>query len=218
MIRFSHSISVTSLGFPLLALFLFFPLWASAQPDPDFGNENPVQGFAEAEVDSVFGPVVAVQEPEEIDLWSTGANPAGAVLMSPLFPGWGQLYADNGWRSALSFGSQMWFWSRMITRDRRAVRSRQFAETFASDDPNYSGYNLIAEENWEQMRDFAWWSGGAMFIIALDAYVGSHLFHFEDNPVPVPNRWDEIFEKPGGVVPGSRGTPSVVVLQWQYRF
>jgi Family of unknown function (DUF5683) len=157
-------------------------------------------------------------EIEPVNLWSTGASPAGAVLMSPLFPGWGQLYAENGWRGALAYGSQMWFWSRMLTRDRRAVRAREFANTFESDSANYDLYNAIAEENWEQMRDYAWWSGAAMLIISLDAYVGAHLFHFDDDPVPVPNRWDDIFDPPGGGMPGSMAAPSVVVMSWSTRF
>ena len=172
--------------------------------------------LAGAVADTLPIPTAAAVEP--IDLWNTGASPAGAVLMSPLFPGWGQLYTENNWRAALAYGSQMWFWSRMLTRDRRAVRAREFAATFEVDSVNYNGYNAIAEENWEQMRDFAWWSGAAMFIIALDAYVGAHLFHFDDDPVPVPNRWDDIFDRPGGRMPGSIDAPSVVVMRWGTRF
>ena len=60
------------------------------------------------------------------------------------------------------------------------------ANIIPPDDPNYDRYNAIAEESWEQMRDFAWWSGGTLLIIALDAYVGAHLFNFDQDPVPVP--------------------------------
>ena len=204
----------------ILVLILLFALpgFVIAQSDFDPAAEGPVAEFTPAEADSMAGPVPALLEMDQMDLWSTGASPAGAVLMSPLFPGWGQLYTENGWRAALSFGSQMWFWSRMVTRDRRAVRAREFAATFEADNINHITYNQFAEENWEQMRDFAWWSGGALFIIALDAYVGSHLFHFDEDPVPVPNRWDDVFERPGGQMPGSVEAPSVVVMQWQYRF
>ena len=224
-------------GIPALILLLSLSGTATAQPDPEPGAKVPVEdlapaaadssffpgaavdsSLATAKIDSVAGSVSLLPEPEPLNLWSTGASPAGAVLMSPLFPGWGQLYTEGGWRSALAFGSQMWFWSRMVTRDRRAVRARHFATRFETDSAQYTGYNLIAEEDWEQMRDFAWWSGGAMFIIALDAYVGAHLFHFDEDPVPVPNRWDDIFDRPGGDMPGSTAAPPVVVMQWNYRF
>ncbi len=208
----------TVVFFWAMAVLLALSGSAVARTGPDSSPAVPVEDTTSVEADSIPAPVSSLLKPEKVDLWATGANPSLAVLMSPVFPGWGQLYTENGWRSALSFGSQMWFWSRMITRDRRAVRARQIAETFAPGEQSYTAYHQIAEENWEQMRDFAWWSGGAMFIIALDAYVGSHLFHFEEDQVPVPNRWDDIFDRPGGGMPGSVEAPSVVVMQWQYRF
>lgn len=208
----------------LAALLWTGPVLAQTAPTDSTGFRGTVLDSvsASAMTDSLLGaaavPAPALPAVEPVNLWSTGASPAGAVLMSPLFPGWGQLYTDNGWRGALAYGSQMWFWSRMLTRDRRAVRAREFAETFETDSANYARYNFIAEENWEQMRDFAWWSGAAMFIIALDAYVGAHLFHFDEDPVPVPNRWDELFAAPAGRLPGSMEAPSVVVMSWKTRF
>lgn len=176
----------------------------------------PVAATATAEPDTLDLPEIA--QPEPVNLWSTGASPAGAVLMSPLFPGWGQLYTDSSWRAALAYGSQMWFWSRMLTRDRQAVRARHFAQSFEPDTINATYYNRLAEEDWEQMRDFAWWSGASLLIIALDAYVGAHLFHFDSDPVPVPNRWDEIFGPPGEQAPGSTDNLSMVVFQFGGRF
>ena len=41
-----------------------------------------------------------------------------------------------------------------------------------------------------------------LLIVALDAYVGAHLFNFDQDPVPVPNRWDEQFGPVGGDLPG----------------
>lgn len=208
----------TVLPIMVLSLLLGWSGSATAQAEAESAADVPVEGIFSATPDSVVGPVPALLAAEEVDLWSTGVSPAGAVLMSPIFPGWGQLYSENGWRGALSFGSQMWFWSRLVTRDQRAVRARNFAETFAAGDANRTLYNQIAEENWEQMRDYAWWSAGAMFIISLDAYVGSHLFNFDEDPVPVPNRYEDIFDQPGGSMPGSVEVYSIVVMQWQYRF
>ncbi len=162
--------------------------------------------------------VAAAIESLEIDMWDSGVNPTGAVLMTPVFPGWGQLYADNSWRGALSFGVEMFYWTNMLARDLRATRYRGFAATFPTDNANFGYYNDLAEENWEQMRDFAWWSGGVLLIIALDSYVGAHLFHFDEDPLPVPNQWDEHFEPLGYDMPGGAISPSVVVFQWRKTF
>jgi len=163
-------------------------------------------------------PTAAAIQVPEVDLWSTGVSPTGAVLATPLFPGWGQLYSDNFWKAGLGFGTQMYFWTNILNRDRQAVRARDFANTFPVDDPNYTRYNAIAEESWEQMRDFAWWSGGVLLIIALDAYVGAHLFNFDQDPVPVPDRWDDTFGPVGENVGISDPGPTLVVFQWRKKF
>ncbi len=157
-------------------------------------------------------------EIEPVDLWDTGISPTKAVIMTPLFPGWGQLYARNSWQGALGFGAEMFFWTNMLVRDRRAVRATDFGETYPADHPTRARYRAIADENWEQMRDFAWWSGGVLLIIALDAYVGAHLYDFDQDPVPVPDRWDDAFGRVGDNVPGTGDGPSVVVFQWRKTF
>ncbi|MEN8005568.1 MAG: DUF5683 domain-containing protein [Candidatus Krumholzibacteriota bacterium] len=163
-------------------------------------------------------PSAGALDVEEVDLWSTGVSPTGAVLATPLFPGWGQLYSDNSWKAALAYGAEMYFWTNILSRDRQAVRARDLANTFPVDDPNYTRYNAIAEESWEQMRDFAWWSGGVLLIIALDAYVGAHLFNFDRDPVPVPNRWEDTFGPVGESVGISDPGPTLVVFQWRKKF
>jgi hypothetical protein len=163
-------------------------------------------------------PNAAAVEIPEVDMWSTGVSPTGAVVATPFFPGWGQLYSDNFWKGALGFGTQMYFWTNILNRDRQAVRARDFSQTFPPDDPNYDRYYAIAEESWEQMRDFAWWSGGVLLIIALDAYVGAHLFNFDQDPVPVPDRWDDTFGPVGEAVGFSDPGPTLVVFQWRKQF
>jgi len=153
-----------------------------------------------------------------VDLWRTGVSPTAAVLMTPVFPGWGQLYAENSWRGALAYGVQMFYWTNILSRDRQARRSRDFAQTFPLDDPNRARYDALATEQWEQMRDFAWWSGGVLLIVALDAYVGAHLFAFDEDPVPVPDRWEDEFGPPGGDMPGGTPAPSLTVFQWRMTF
>jgi len=195
---------------------------AVAAPGQDRPDERPDPAAepvsAPADTFLAGGMEITATGVHETDLWATGVSPTRAVLMTPLFPGWGQIYADNSWRGALAFGVQMFYWTNMLSRDRQAVRAREFAQRFEYGSPHRDRYDAIATENWEQMRDFAWWSGGVLLIIALDAYVGAHLFHFDQNPVPVPNRWDEQFGPAGGDMPGVRPPLTLTVFQWRKTF
>jgi len=166
-------------------------------------------------VTGTWAAVAAAEPAGAIDLWDTGLNSTAAVAMTPVFPGWGQLYARNSWHAALGFGAQLYFWSNMLVRDRRAVRANDFGQRFAEGSRNRLLYRDIADENWAQMRDFAWWSGGALLLTALDAYVGTHLFQFDQDPVPVPDRWQDAF---GSVGPGTGHGPSIVLFQWRKTF
>jgi len=116
-------------------------------------------------------------------------SPTAAVFVSAVFPGWGQLATDNAWRAALAFGFEGWFLARMLMFDRKAIRYRQRIEPLRGTDA-FAGAYEFDKELWELKRDNAWWAGGALFIIALDAYVGAHLDRFEQGPVPVPDAWE----------------------------
>ena len=166
---------------------------------------------------TTVNPVLDLLPPEP-DYWTTGVSSTAAVLMTPLLPGWGQLYTDNSWRGALAFGLEMYYWSNLLLRDRRAVRAKDFRRTLAADDFNRGRYDDVAQEDWEQMRDFAWWSGGVLLIIALDSYVGAHLFNFDRDAVPVPNDWEGQFGGPGYDMPVAPDGPSIVVFQHGWRF
>jgi hypothetical protein len=151
------------------------------------------------------------------DFFATGVSGTAAVLMTPVFPGWGQLYAENSWRAVLAFGSQWYFWSSMLARDRQAARYRNYAKTIAPS-ATRDLYDLLADEYAEQMRDFAWWSGAVLLIVALDAYVGAGLYGFDTEPLPVPHRFEEFFDAALPEPVGSRGAPMFVLWQWSRRF
>ncbi len=154
-----------------------------------------------------------------VNLWDTGVNATGAVLMTPLFPGWGQLYAGGGWRAALAFGTEMYFWTNLLARDRQERRDREFAATLEPGSSDRMFVDNLATEHRAQMQDFVWWSGGALLIIALDAYVGAHLFDFDHDPVPVPDHWQDVFEPAGSGSVGLAPTgPEVTVFQWRTGF
>jgi hypothetical protein len=115
-------------------------------------------------------------------------SPAATVFVSAVFPGWGQLATNNSWRAALAFGFESWFLARLMMYDRKALRYRdRFAHLEGDDRTNP---RKIEVEYWELKRDNAWWAGGALFIIALDAYVGAHLDGFGQDKVSVPDDWD----------------------------
>jgi len=203
---------------PLLFLLLVCaPALAQQEDLPPEGAALP-DSSAVAEPDAEAEPNEQAVEFTGPDTWDTGVSPTGAVLMTPLFPGWGQLYTDNSWRAALAFGVEMFYWSNMLMRDRRAIRANEFGMRFAADSPERAFYRSQADENWEQVRDFAWWSGGVLLIIALDSYVGAHLFDFDEDPMPVPNDWEGQFGYLGEDLPGAASPPQLVVFQWGKRF
>ncbi len=123
-----------------------------------------------------------------------GISPTRAMLVTPLFPGWGQLYARSGWRAALAFGAETMYWTQLIKNDRKAERWRTMEQLVDPlDAPRIRDfYTLRVTEYRERVRDFAWWSLGALLIITLDAYVDANLYGFDQDPVPVPDRWDAV--------------------------
>jgi len=83
----------------------------------------------------------------------------------------------------------MFYWTRLLMYDRKAERLLDWRDATGNAAVR-DYYWAQAEEYRELARDNAWWSAGAMFIMALDAYVGAHLHRFEHDPVPVPSNWD----------------------------
>jgi hypothetical protein len=146
-----------------------------------------------------------------------GISPTRAVLVSPLFPGWGQLYARSGWRAALAFGAETMYWTQMIKNDRKAERWRTMEQLVDPlDAPRVRDfYTLRVTEYRERVRDFAWWSLGALLIITLDAYVDANLYGFDQDPVPVPDRWDAV---PGGATVASTPDADFAVVLFRAGF
>lgn len=171
--------------------------------------------LAVATVDSLPAPRMT---PEVRDFFDTGVDATAVVLMTPVFPGWGQLYVRGGWRAALAFGAQWWFLSNMISRDRDGVRFRDHAKTLPRDESARVFWDGLADESFEQYRDWAWWSSSIMLLVAFDAYVGAGLYRFDEEPLPVPTRFDEYFPDSTPHPIGSRGAPVQVIGQWGWRF
>ena len=138
--------------------------------------------------------------------------------MTPVFPGWGQLYASNSWRAALAFGVEMFYLSSMLMNELKADRTQYFSETLPDGSPQRDFYASQSEEFRERVRDFGWWAFAGLLIIALDAYVGAHLFQFDEDAIPVPNKWSDEDELDSGTAWGMGLDPTQVVLEWRLSF
>jgi len=198
----------------LVGLILVTPLRAQDEP-----SSVPVDTLGiVVPTEPEFTPLSTLQPATDVVYrTATPVNATAAVLLSPVFPGWGQLYSDNGWRAVLAFGTEMWFWSRMMMYDRKAVRFKQYEDQTTSDIAR-AFYQTQIEEYWELMRDNAWWSGGALLIIAVDAYVDAHLHRFDEDPVPVPNNWEPGDQPQPIELPSRAAPPSMVVFGWSTEF
>ena len=198
--------------------------WAAAAAPPDSlaGRVAPLVAAADPQ-----GPAPAAAPTDTLapqiaqaaipDFFDTGVDGTAAVLLTPLFPGWGQLYAENSWRAMLAFGTQWYFWANMLSRDRQAVRYREYARTLPEGGAR-DFVDDVAVEYWEQMRDYAWWSGAILLIVAVDAYVGAGLYGFDQEPLPVPSRFEEFFDRGNPEPVGSRGSPQLLIWRWSRRF
>jgi len=161
--------------------------------------------------------VPALEPVEPPDFFDTGRDGTMAVLMSPVFPGWGQLYTGGGWRAALAFGVQWYFWSNMLSNDRNGVRYRDHAMTLPQGSAREL-WDVAADERFEVFRDFAWWSGGILLLVTVDAYVGAGLYNFDEEPIPVPDRFDDYFDSGTPEPIGAVGVPPLVIARWGWRF
>jgi hypothetical protein len=183
-------------------------------------DEAPTAGPAPVVLDSTL---TATGEEISYDVLKPTVSPTAAVLMTPVFPGWGQLAADNGWRSVAVFAYDMYLISRALMSERKAVRSKQRLAPLdqALYDEYYHrgpGYGTVyVKEHYESMRDNFWWAGGVLLIAALDAYVGAHLQDFDRDAAPMPGGWDPA-DVPQPVELPASGPTGAVLMSWSTGF
>ena len=199
----------------ILTLTALTALTAAAAPAAPAAADSAAAAVESAE-DAGVG-VRAAEPPTAPMLVAPRVKPTLAVVMSAPMPGWGQLHADNGWRAVLAWGAQAFYLGNMLAHDRQAVRLRTWTRSMPESDRR-DLFDARVEEEWELMRDYAWWSMGAMLIIALDAYVGAHLHNFDEDPLPVPDLWDPAGE-PLPIERSDAGRDvGVVLVQWRAAF
>ncbi len=125
----------------LVVALLALPALASAQvvASPD--------SLATALPDSLSTVSSEAVSETERDFFDTGINGTAAVLMTPVFPGWGQLYAKTGWRAMVSFGAQWYFWSLMLSSNRQAVRYREHGQLYPPESDAHKQMDIVADDS-----------------------------------------------------------------------
>lgn len=116
-----------------------------------------------------------------------------AILMSMPVPGWGQLYADSPFWSTVAFTVQSFYMGNVLLERRRAERQRVLRDRLDPGGLDRELRDAVVQEHWERVRDYIWWSAGAMLLISLDAYVSIELADFDANDPPTPDLdrdWD----------------------------
>ena len=117
-----------------------------------------------------------------------------AILMTAVVPGWGQLYADAPFWSALAFGVQMYYLGSILMENRRVERQRVLRDAEEPGSAVRETRSQLVDEHKERIRDAVWWASGALLIISLDAYVSVELADFDSPDPPTPDldrQWDE---------------------------
>jgi len=183
----------------LLALLALLALSGAARAASSCAASRP-DSLRRQDIAPVFRPLV---------------SPTLTVALTPVFPGWGQLATGGGWRAVLAFGAEGFYWSHLLMNDRKADRLRGYTDALTPG-PQRDFYDAQVHEYRERVRDFAWWSAGALLIIALDAYVGAHLQQFDRDPVPVPEHWQQ--PGTGAPAPASATLDGAVLWSWRASF
>jgi len=194
---------------------------AAAQPEPAPATPAPaVPAAGDTLRPAPAGAVASPARSAELDPdGEPGVSGTRVLLVTPLLPGWGQLATGNSWRAVLAFGAQTMYWSQLLMNDRKAVRWKNWASGLPAENTGTQEFYAVqVEEYRERVRDFAWWSLGALLIIALDAYVDAQLADFDRDSVPVPNRWDAVDGSPQAAAGAASPDLGLVVLQWRARF
>ena len=107
-------------------------------------------------------------------------SPTGALLRSLVFPGWGQFYNKQYFKSALVFGGESALLVAAVVDWSRAVEHKRNFEKLS--DQTQLGDKLWEFEQYKFYRDrrnqFLWITAAVVFVSMFDAYVDAHIFDF----------------------------------------
>jgi hypothetical protein len=106
-----------------------------------------------------------------------------AMACALLVPGLGQIYNEKPLKAAIALGVETFYLSRISMNRRYWAREKIVRDAFSVDDSRWTIHDRWVEEYWERSVDWIWWSGAALLVIVIDAYVDAHLddmrFHVE---------------------------------------
>jgi hypothetical protein len=134
----------------------------------------------------VLAPMAAAEGPPARRPVPAGASPAGTLLRSIAFPGWGQLENHRPFKAATIFAVETGLLASGFVEYRRSQTSRDDEQAAA-----IRGDAAAATRSFDQYvdrRDRAinrfWWAAFTMMMSMIDAYTDAHLRDFVRAPVP----------------------------------
>ncbi|MDH4222300.1 MAG: DUF5683 domain-containing protein [candidate division Zixibacteria bacterium] len=106
-------------------------------------------------------------------------SPMGALFRSIVLPGWGQLYNQKYFKSALVFGVETTFLALMIIEWDRMSDHKQLYDSLPLEHPD----KFLEYEQYKFYEDrknlFLWSVLATVFVSMFDAYVDAHLYDFD---------------------------------------
>ena len=118
-----------------------------------------------------------VEEPDE-DRPPWFRRPAGVMVRSLVFPGWGQLTNRKYWKAAVVAGVEGFLILRAVEAGLDERDAKDLADAATTEELK-SFYEARAETFNERRRDYTWWTIFAVILSMGDAYVDAHLGNFE---------------------------------------
>jgi len=119
---------------------------------------------------------------KKIDYLPLTKSPSKAVFRSLVFPGWGQIYVENYWKSPVFIGAAGFLWYRIISNHIDYVDYKKQLNKI-EDQASFEyrvvqGQMITAVDN----RDISGLYLLGVYILSMvDAYSGAHLFDFKVN-------------------------------------
>jgi len=99
-----------------------------------------------------------------------------AMLCSLLFPGLGQMYDEKPIKATIAMGIETYYLSQILLNYRYAKREERIRDSYSPTSYHYRNHDIWVEEYKKRVVDWMWWSGGAIFLIVVDAYVDANLY------------------------------------------
>ncbi len=106
-------------------------------------------------------------------------SPMLAMGLSAVFPGGGQLYCQRYLRAA-AFAGAIGFFGYGYWREDRAMRDDVAAGNAATDGAALLAHRDSYYRHYDNRRANQWWGIGIWLFSLADAYVGAHLFKFDE--------------------------------------